>query len=125
MPEPAALQKIKFQLENQTAVELPYFSTWEESYSPVEITGQTEAGTDTVIIVRSSKLEVNAGGVFLADTVAVIETFKTATQFTLTLPDGTTHTVRMRDYKKTLKAGPDKILYQAGVWAVSFKLIEF
>lgn len=115
------LSAIKF-----NTTEIPFLSTWEESYVIVETQGRTEAGTDQIIVNReTTKLEVNAGGVLLSSGLAAIEAFILTPSFTLTLPNGDTRTVRMRDFKKTLKPRTEKLTATDGIWSVSFRLIEF
>ena len=112
---------------------IPYLSTWEESYSPVEVTGQTEAGTDQVLIQRTGKTTINAE---FACTSAWLATFQgwndsgsalTVKYYDPSVPGYAEKSMRMRNFKFDMVPASDYLTdsQSLGLYSVTFDLIEF
>lgn len=108
---------------------IPYMSGWSEEYETIENVFQTEAGTDDIDVTRYNKLSVSCSTVCFHDLLQTLFPFSKMASFTLTkfnpeTGNDETRTVRMRDFKYSLKEDSWD-LQTNGVWNVSFSLKEF
>lgn len=104
-------------------------SAIKESYETLENVNETEAGTDVCQIRRMKKLTLSCSYQLMGSWATFFEglAFSPST-FKVKLYDFTTsayveHTMRMREYSKSLVKGSEKI-NTGGMWQISFKLIE-
>ena len=103
--------------------------TWNESYSVIESTSTSEAGTDLVSVTRQNKLTVSASFQVSSRWLHKLYELSQMASLTLTkydpLADATTNrTVRMRDFSAEYQQYSESVS-ATGLWAVSFSLIEF
>ncbi|MBR5299111.1 MAG: hypothetical protein IKU36_02545 [Bacteroidales bacterium] len=104
--------------------------TWNESYSIVEATSTSEAGTDLVSVTRQNKLTVSASFQVTSRWYHKLYELSQMASLTLTKYDplantSTNRTVRMRDFSAELQQHSESVPDTTGVWSVSFSLIEF
>lgn len=104
--------------------------TWNESYSVVESTSTSEAGTDLVNVTRSDKLQVSASFQCSSLWYHKFHTMSVKPQLVLTKYDSLTNTtsnrtVRMRDFSGELQRYSKDIPGSNGYYNVGFTLIEF
>lgn len=111
-------------------VTLPKPIQWDESYSVIENTNTSEAGTDLVNLVRQNKLSVSCS--FNCSTRLYHSLYSLSQQTSLTLQtydpllDTTgNRTVRMRDFSASFQQYSDNVPNTTGLWVVSFNLTEF
>lgn len=105
-------------------------STWEESYTNIENSAETEAGTTLVTIVRKSKLSVSVSCGVTADKAKMFKEFSMKDSFILKKYDTLEqeyqeYNVRMTEFSISLKPSTEKISISNGLWYVSFTLEEF
>ena len=101
---------------------LPETSSFSIEPQMIEKVKQTEAGTTTSIIVRSSKPKFTAAWEGADDThKALCETFCSSATVTLMF-DGGTYTVRARNLKETLVRYSNRYTGSAGLWDISFDM---
>lgn len=103
---------------------------WEESYSVVESTNQTEAGTDQVIVTRYDKLSVSASFQCSSRWAAVFAAFRDRDSIAVKLydlkeQDYRTRTMRIRNFKSGPEKNSEKTRGTNGLYTVSFDLEEF
>ena len=104
--------------------------SWEESYTVVESTNQTEAGTDQVIVTRYDKLSVSASFPCSSRWAAAFATFRDKDSIQVRLYDlktqgYKTRTMRMRNFKTGPEKNSEKTRETNGLYTVSFDLEEF
>lgn len=104
--------------------------TWNESYSVVEATSASEAGTDLVSVTRSNKLTVTASFQVTSRWLHKLYELSQMASLVLTKYDPLSNTtsnrtVRMRDFSADLQQHSERVPDTTGVWSVSFTLIEF
>lgn len=103
---------------------------WEESYSVIESTNQTEAGTDQVIVTRYDKLSVSASFQCSSRWAAVFAGFRDKDSiavkfYDLKMQGYKTRTMRMRNFKAGPEKNSEKTKGTNGLYTVSFDLEEF
>ena len=104
--------------------------SWEESYSVVESTNQTEAGTDQVIVTRYDKLSVSASFQCSSRWAATFAAFRDRDRIAVKLydlktQDYKTRTMRIRNFKTGPEKNSEKTKGTNGLYTVSFDLEEF
>ncbi|MCH4034753.1 MAG: hypothetical protein LKE85_12295 [Lachnospiraceae bacterium] len=104
--------------------------SWEESYSVVESTNQTEAGTDQVIVTRYDKLSVSASFQCSSHWAATFAAFRDKDSIAVKLYDLKTQdykirTMRIRNFKTAPEKNSEKTKGTNGLYTVSFDLQEF
>lgn len=104
--------------------------SWEESYTVVESTNQTEAGTDQVIVTRYDKLSVSASFPCSSRWAARFAEFRDKDSIQVKLYDlktqgYKTRTMRMRNFKTSPEKHSEKTRGTNGLYTVSFDLEEF
>ena len=104
--------------------------SWSESYSVVESTNTSEAGTDLVDVTRQGKLSVSASFNVSSRWYHILYELSQRTSMTLNTYDPLTdtnkdRTVRMRDFSAEFQQYSEKNTETQGYWVVSFSLIEF
>ncbi|MCH4013803.1 MAG: hypothetical protein LKE64_05695 [Solobacterium sp.] len=104
--------------------------SWEESYSVIESTNQTEAGTDQVIVTRYDKLSVSASFQCSSRWAAKFAEFRDKDSIQVKLydlksQDYKTRTMRMRNFKTGPEKNSEKTRGTNGLYTVSFDLEEF
>ncbi len=104
--------------------------SWEESYSVVESTNQTEAGTDQVIVTRYDKLSVSASFQCTSRWAAIFAGFRDQDSIAVKLydlktQDYKTRTMRIRNFKTGPEKNSEKTKGTNGLYTVSFDLEEF
>jgi hypothetical protein len=104
--------------------------SWEESYTVVESTNQTEAGTDQVIVTRYDKLSVSASFPCSSRWAAIFAAFRDKDSITVKLydlksQDYKTRIMRMRNFKTGPEKNSEKTRGTNGLYTVSFDLEEF
>lgn len=116
--------------------EILYPLSWDETYETVENTGQSEAGTDLVNVVRYGKLSVSCSFRVTNTWLATFKSFMALDSFTLSIHVGwtdaeepepvyETHTVRMRDFAQSRMTKSEDLEITIGIWDISFTLEEF
>jgi hypothetical protein len=105
-------------------------ASWEESYSVVESTNQTEAGTDQVIVTRYDKLSVSASFQCSSRWAAKFAEFRDKDSIQVKLYDLKTQdykarTMRIRNFKTGPGKNSEKTKGTNGLYTVSFDLEEF
>lgn len=105
-------------------------SKWQESYSVVETTNQTEAGTDQVIVTRYDKLSVSCEFKCSAGWAATFTSFRDKDSIAVRLydlktQDYKTRTMRIRNFKMAPEKNSEKLASSNGLYTVSFDLYEF
>ena len=105
-------------------------SKWQESYSVVETTNQTEAGTDQVIVTRYDKLSVSCEFKCSAAWASTFTTFRDKDSIAVRLydlktRDYKTRTMRIRNFKTGPEKNSEKLTSSNGLYNVSFDLYEF
>ncbi len=113
---------------NETKLFAP--EKWEEAYSVVETTNQTEAGTDQVLIVRYDKLSVSASFACSSKWAAVFAAFRDEDIIAVKLYDlktkgYKTRQMRMRNFSTGPEKGSEKTRGTDGLYTVSFSLEEY
>lgn len=104
--------------------------SWDESYSVVESTNQTEAGTDQVIVTRYDKLSVSASFKCTSRWAAIFAGFRDKDSIAVRLYDLKTQdykirTMRIRNFKTGPEKNSEKTKGTNGLYTVSFDLEEF
>jgi hypothetical protein len=104
--------------------------SWEESYSVIESTNQTEAGTDQVIVTRYDKLSVSASFKCSSRWAAKFAEFRDKDSiqvklYDLKTQDYKTRTMRIRNFKTGPEKNSEKTRGTNGLYTVSFDLQEF
>ena len=104
--------------------------SWEESYTVVESTNQTEAGTDQVIVTRYDKLSVSASFQCSSRWAATFAAFRDKDSIAVKLydlktQDYKTRTMRIRNFKTAPEKNSEKTKGTNGLYTVSFDLEEF
>ncbi len=104
--------------------------SWEESYSVIESTNQTEAGTDQVIVTRYDKLSVSASFQCSSRWAAKFAEFRDKDSIVVKLYDlktqnYKTRTMRIRNFKTGPEKNSEKTKGTNGLYTVSFDLQEF
>lgn len=104
--------------------------SWSESYSVIDSTSTSEAGTDLVEVVRKNKLTINAS--FNCSSMWYHKFLELAqnNQLTYRAYDHLNNvildrTVRMRDFSAEWQQYSDSVDGTNGLWAISFTLTEF
>lgn len=114
--------------------EILYPLSWNESYEVIENTGQSEAGTDLVNVVRYGKMSVSCSFRVTSTWLATFKSFRDLDSFTLSIcvgydgnddPIYETHTVRMRGFAQDRMPKSEDIGVTVGIWDISFTLEEF
>ena len=105
-------------------------SKWQESYSVVETTNQTEAGTDQVIVTRYDKLSVSCEFKCSAAWASTFTNFRdkdfiAVRLYDLKTRDYKTRTMRIRNFKTAPEKNSEKLASSNGLYTVSFDLYEF
>jgi hypothetical protein len=105
-------------------------SKWQESYSVVETTNQTEAGTDQVIVTRYDKLSVSCEFQCSDVWAAIFTNFRDQDSIAVKLYDlktrgYKTRTMRIRNFKTDPEKNSQKLKDSNGLYTVSFDLYEF
>lgn len=103
---------------------------WEENYSVVESTNQTEAGTDQVIVTRYDKLSVSASFQCSSRWAAIFAAFRDRDSIAVKLYDLKEQGYRIRTMRiRNFRAGPEKNSEKTrgtnGLYTVNFDLEEF
>ena len=127
MPNPVKQSDYPYKFNT---TELPFMSTWNESFSEVLNTNTSEAGTDIDTVVRKGKLKVIAGCGCLSSMRTTLEGFYAMDSFTLHRYDYVTgaykeHNVRMKNYSAERMYKSESVENTVGLWKVSFDLEEF
>jgi hypothetical protein len=105
--------------------------SWEESYTVVESTNQTEAGTDQVIVTRYDKLSVSASFPVFEPVGGEVrgvpgQGFSIQVKlYDLKTQGYKTRTMRMRNFKTGPEKNSEKTRGTNGLYTVSFDLEEF
>jgi hypothetical protein len=104
--------------------------SWEESYSVIESTNQTEAGTDQVIVTRYDKLSVSASFQCSSRWAAKFAEFRDKDSIAVKLydlktQDYKTRVMRIRNFKTGPEKNSEKTKGTNGLYTVSFDLEEF
>lgn len=113
--------------------EILYPLSWDESYEVIESTGQSEAGTDLVNVVRYGKMSVSCSFRVSSTWLATFKSFRDLDSFTLSIcvgyeneePIYETHTVRMRGFAQSRMPKSEDLAITVGIWDISFTLEEF
>ena len=105
-------------------------SKWQESYSVIETTKQTEAGTDQVIVTRYDKLSVSCEFKCSAAWASTFTNFRDKDSIAVRLydlktRDYKTRTMRIRNFKTGPEKNSEKLASSNGLYTVSFDLYEF
>ena len=105
-------------------------SKWQEAYSVVDTTNQTEAGTDQVIVTRYDKLSVSCEFQCSDTWAAVFTNFRDQDSIAVKLYDlktrgYKTRTMRIRNFKTGPEKNSQKLKDSNGLYTVSFDLYEF
>lgn len=105
-------------------------SKWQESYSVIETTKQTEAGTDQVIVTRYDKLSVSCEFKCSAAWASTFTNFRDKDSIAVRLYDlktcdYKTRTMRIRNFKTAPEKNSEKLPSSNGLYTVSFDLYEF
>ena len=105
-------------------------SKWQESYSVIETTKQTEAGTDQVIVTRYDKLSVSYEFKCSAAWASTFTNFRDKDSIAVRLydlktRDYKTRTMRIRNFKTAPEKNSEKLASSNGLYTVSFDLYEF
>lgn len=105
-------------------------SKWQESYSVIETTKQTEAGTDQVIVTRYDKLSVSCEFKCSAAWASTFTNFRdkdfiAVRLYDLKTRDYKTRTMRIRNFKTAPEKNSEKLASSNGLYTVSFDLYEF
>ena len=105
-------------------------SKWQESYSVVETTSQTEAGTDQVMVTRYDKLTVSCEFQCSARWASTFTNFRDKDSievklYDLKTQDYRTRTMRIRNFKTGPEKNSEKLKSSNGLYSVSFDLYEF
>ena len=113
---------------NDTKIFWP--AKWDESYSVVESTNETEAGTDQVIVTRYDKLSVSASFNCSDSWASKFSEFRDMDSISVKLYDLKTkdykvRKMRIRNFKSGPKASSEKLKDTNGLYVVSFDLLEF
>lgn len=113
---------------NNTAI--PFSGSMSENYDTIEDVGTSEAGTDIDQIRRLDKMTLSISYTMLSDFIPTLETWKSSTTYlSVQIYDFVTnayktHSMRMRNYKKSLVKNSQDLIVTTGIWKVSFDLIE-
>lgn len=112
---------------DSTAIDFPL--SWVETVTTVEDVQRNEAGTDIIIVSRYDKLSVSATARVTSAKLATYDTFSKKKSFTLSRYDVSTglyntRTVRMRNYKRSLRKNSEGLTVTYGVWDISYTLEE-
>lgn len=112
-------------------VTLLFPTSWDERYSQVESVNVSEAGTDIVQVTRLLKLTLSLGYNVTGTLLPTFEYFRNRPDETITVSvfdadadNYVTKTMRMRNFKKSLKRKSQELGDVNGIWSVSFDLIE-
>ena len=105
-------------------------SKWQESYSVIETTKPTEAGTDQVIVTRYDKLSVSCEFKCSAAWASTFTNFRDKDSIAVRLydlktRDYKTRTMRIRNFKTAPEKNSEKLASSNGLYTVSFDLYEF
>ena len=105
-------------------------SKWQESYSVIETTKQTEAGTDQVIVTRYDKLSVSCEFKCSAAWASTFTNFRDKDSIAVRLydlktRDYKTRTMCIRNFKTAPEKNSEKLASSNGLYTVSFDLYEF
>ena len=105
-------------------------SKWQESYSAIGTTNQTEAGTDQVIVTRYDKLSVSCEFKCSAAWASTFTNFRDKDSIAVRLydlktRDYKTRTMRIRNFKTGPEKNSEKLGSSNGLYTVSFDLYEF
>lgn len=122
--EKLSLYPYKF---NNVVLDFPL--TWQETSNTIEDVQTSAAGTDIVLLTRADKLSVSVTARMSSQKMAQIQAFVSEPTFTLSRYDAVEnnykyHTVRMRDFSKSLLRKSQDLEISTGVWDVSFNLEE-
>lgn len=110
--------------------QLPAPVQWDVSYATVETVNETEAGTDQVVLIRNNKISVMAGFQLSSYMMSMFKSWKNLRTVTLNMydPDSNAmkdYTVRIREFNASLVPQSDKKAGTAGLWNVTFTIIQF
>jgi hypothetical protein len=105
-------------------------SKWDESYSVVENTAQTEAGTDQVIVTRYDKLSVSCEFQCSDTWAAKLAEFRDSDSIAVKLYDlkakgYKTRAMRIRNFKTGPQKNSEKLHSTNGLYTIAFDLEEF
>ena len=103
---------------------------WSESYSKVQTSNVSEAGTDLVSVTRTGKLSVSCEYACTSSALATFQAFSEKASFTLKKYDAVVngykdYTVRMENLKVDTERHGDYVTESTGLYTVSFDLVEF
>lgn len=117
----ASLGSTYITIDSNTLHETSSFSISPEM---VENTFQTEAGTDTSIIVRAKKVKMSVGWENAPDTFRELcETFCAKSTVSVVF-DSHTYTMRARNLKEEMVRYSNRYTGSKGLWNISFDLEE-
>ena len=111
-------------------VTLPKPTQWDESYTVIENTNTSEAGTDLVNVVRQNKLSVSCQFNCTSRLYHQLYTLSQQPYLYLQTYDPLTDAtglrkVRMRDFTASFQQYSDNVPNTTGLWVVGFSLTEF
>ena len=127
MPTIPILKNYPIKINNTS---IPFSGSMSEKYDTIENVNTSEAGTDICQVQRLGKLTLSISYTMLSDFIATLETWRDSTSaLTVQVFDFTTsaykeHTMRMRNYSKSLVKYSQDLEVTTGIWNVSFDLIE-
>lgn len=103
---------------------------WQRSFDVVENVKKTEGGTDVVEVIRNDKLSISAQFGVTGRWAKVFKAFSKKNSIEVRMYDTEseqyeTRTMRMRNYKESLKKNSELLTEVNGVWDISFTLKEF
>lgn len=111
-------------------VQVPPPTVWDITYDTKETVNETEAGTDQIILTRKNKLSVSATFQVSSRWYGFFQHLKDEDSFPLTIYnpiEDTTraYTVRLRDFVPSFVQYSEKNRGTAGLWNITFTLIQF
>ena len=127
-PTNKAISQYPFMFDSTT---LPFFpGDWQRANNPLRNILQSEGGQDMVQTLRAKKISIPFTTVVADDTWAgFFEEYSEKGSFTVKVYSPRTHgydtlTMRMEGYSCKPHKGSEKLTAVAGVWDVSFTLVE-
>ena len=110
--------------------QLPAPVQWDVSYATVETVNETEAGTDQVVLIRNNKINVMAGFQCSSYMMSMFKFWKDQRSVTLNMYEPSDNAmkdyiVRIREFNASLVPQSDKKAGTAGLWNVTFTIIQF
>lgn len=107
---------------------IPFPQKLSESYEVIENVYETEAGTDNVVVTRAEKLTLSLSfqlSSAWAQRMRVLAKTQNITAVIDEAGESKTRTMRIRNYKSDLVENSRLTPGTAGLWNVSFDLIEY